>query len=152
MLFLEYMSLKTHFRRFSYLSLDTELRASTISHCIKLPPRAPDSSFSALSFSQLLTFFAPPVSLDTLAVIIDSHFPFKVWFFFLFSNKTVFLNNIKPYSKMGPLGEIVLITLSKPWEIGDKMEVSKLCPCSHISISWPKKSKIGNLFIDLFFA
>lgn len=31
------------------------------------------------------------------------------------------------------------------------MEGSKLCPCSHISISWPKKSKIGNLFIDLFF-
>ena len=49
MLFLEYMSLKAHFRRFGYFSLGSELRASTISYSIKLPSRAPVSSFHVLS-------------------------------------------------------------------------------------------------------
>lgn len=79
MLSLGYMSLAAH-SRCGYLSLDTELRAGTSSHCIKLPLRAPDASFSALLPGKLSHFLlVPSLETDTLAVFItDSHFRFKV--------------------------------------------------------------------------
>lgn len=87
MLFLEYMSLKTHFRRFCYLSLGTELRASTISHCIKLPPRAPDSSlvpFPLASFSHSLLI----LSLQILWLSLLIHTFHSKYDFFFFSSLT----------------------------------------------------------------
>lgn len=91
MLFMEYVSLKTHSIKFFYLSLDTELRTSTISHCIKLPARAPYSSFN-VPF-QCLKFPAHSISPDTFGLlIIDSHFIFKVGISLPFSNKNVFFS------------------------------------------------------------
>lgn len=126
------MNLKAHFRKFCYFSLDSELRANTISFCIKLPPK--------VQILPLLPF--PPVSISHFPLILLSRYLGCPYYWFAFQIQSmIFLHSLsrlhslrifKPYSKMEPQSKIVSITLSKPTEIEEKMENSKVSLHSHI--------------------
>lgn len=140
------MSLKAHFRKFCYFSLDFELRANTISFCIKLPPR--------VQILPLLPF--PPVSISHFPLILLSRYLGCPYYWFTLQIQSMIcphslrrlhsLGIFKPYSKMEPQSKIVLITLSKPKEIEGKMEDSKVSLHSHISSFLTKKQQGWGFF------
>lgn len=142
------ISLKAHFRRFFYLSLDTELRTSTIHTAQNCQPGLP--TLPLMSFLCSVSHIACSFPLSRHLHCPDYWTTLYIqWrdFFSIFLQKYVFLNNLKSYTEIEPSSKIILITWFKPKEIEKKLEDLNISQWYNTSsFFWSKNSKTGNSF------
>lgn len=149
MWFLGYLSLTAHFRRLGYFSLDSEFRARTISYCIKLPPRAPASSFHVLfpaSGSHFLLCSSLQIPwLPLLIHALDSEYgppPTP------FSNKIVFLSvNWSLTVRWSLRVKLLLLFCPSLGTRKEKWKIQIFLPIRTYSVSWPKNNKFLFCFV-----